>query len=238
MLRFIIEESLYLSNRTLSLDDRTYEYLLSVSVDEIDLLRDLRLETAGDKFSVMQISPEHGQFMALLVKLTNAKRVLEIGTFTGYSSICIANALPEDGELICCDDSEQWTKMAKKYWHKAGLQKKIKLHLQAASITLQVLLEDSVDKPSAAGSFDFIFIDADKQNYPLYYEQSLKLLRRGGLLAVDNTLWSGSVANPENTEPATRAIRRFNEMVKNDNRVTKSLVPIGDGLTLIVKDFE
>jgi len=222
-----------LSNRTLSLDDRTYEYLLSVSVDETELLRELREETAGDKFSVMQISPEQGQLMALLVKLTGAKRVLEIGTFTGYSSICIAKALPDDGELICCDDSDEWTAMARKYWEKASLQDKIKLHLQAASITLQELLDDS-----AAGSFDFIFVDADKQNYPLYYEQSLKLLRRGGLLAVDNTLWSGSVADPENMEPGTRAIRRFNEMVKNDNRVTKSLVPIGDGLTLIVKDFE
>ncbi|MDH5386898.1 MAG: class I SAM-dependent methyltransferase [Gammaproteobacteria bacterium] len=222
-----------MSNRTLSLDDRTYEYLLSVSVDETDLLRELRAETAGDKFSVMQISPEQGQFMALLVKLTGAKRVLEIGTFTGYSSICIASALPDDGELVCCDDSDEWTSMARKYWKKAGLQDKIKLRLQAASITLQQLLDDSL-----AGTFDFIFVDADKQNYPLYYEQSLRLLRRGGLLAVDNTLWSGSVADPENMQPGTRAIRRFNEMVKNDNRVTKSLVPIGDGLTLIVKDFE
>lgn len=217
----------------MSLDDRTYEYLLSVSVDESDLLRELRAETAGDKFSVMQISPEQGQFMALLVKMTGAKRVLEIGTFTGYSSICIANALPDDGELICCDDSDEWTSMARKYWQKAGLQDKITLHLQAAAVTLQQLLDEAL-----AGTFDFIFVDADKQNYPLYYEQSLKLLRQGGLLAVDNTLWSGSVADPENTQPGTRAIRRFNEMVKNDNRVTKSLVPIGDGLTLIVKDFE
>ena len=237
-MRFIVEESLYLSNRTLSLDDRTYEYLLSVSVDETELLRELREETAGDKFSVMQISPEQGQFMALLVKLTGAKRVLEIGTFTGYSSICIANALPDDGELICCDDSDEWTSMARKYWDKAGLQNKIKLYVQAASITLQELLDDASGKSTLAGGFDFIFIDADKQNYPLYYEQSLKLLRRGGLLAVDNTLWSGSVADPDDMQPATRAIRRFNEMVKNDNRVIKSLVPIGDGLTLIVKDFE
>lgn len=232
-MRFIIEESPFLSNRTLSLDDRTYEYLLSVSVDESDLLRELRAETAGNKFSVMQISPEQGQFMALLVKLTGAKRALEIGTFTGYSSICIANALPDDGELICCDDSDEWTKMARQYWQKAGLQDKIKFYLQDASMTLQQLLDDS-----SAGTFDFIFVDADKQNYPLYYEQSLKLLRKGGLLAVDNTLWSGSVADPENMQPGTRAIRRFNDMVKNDNRVSKSLVPIGDGLTLIVKDFE
>lgn len=233
-MRSLVEESPYLSNRTLSLDDRTHAYLLSVSVDESDLLRELREQTAAEnQFSVMQISPEQGQFMHLLVKLIGARRVLEIGTFTGYSSICIASALPEDGELICCDDSEEWTQLARTYWQKAGLQERIKLHLQAASITLQQLLE-----ASAAGSFDFIFIDADKQNYPLYYEQSLKLLRRGGLLAVDNTLWSGSVADPQNNEPGTRAIRRFNELVKNDTRVTKSLVPIGDGLTLIVKDFE
>jgi len=232
--RFIVEESPFLSNRTLSLDDRTHEYLLSVSVDESELLRELREETAAEnQFAVMQISPEQGQFMALLVKLIGARRALEIGTFTGYSSICIASALPDDGELICCDNSGDWTSMARKYWQKAGLQDKIKLYLQDASITLQQLLDDS-----SAGSFDFIFIDADKQNYPLYYEQSLKLLRRGGLLAVDNTLWSGSVADPENMEPGTRAIRRFNEMVKNDTRVIKSLVPIGDGLTLIVKDFE
>jgi len=223
-----------LSNRTLSLDDRTHEYLLSVSVAESELLRELREETAAEnQFAVMQISPEQGQFMNLLLKLIGAKRALEIGTFTGYSSICIANALPDDGELICCDNSGDWTLMARKYWQKAGLQDKIKLYLQDASITLQLLLDGAF-----AGSFDFIFIDADKQNYPLYYEQSLKLLRKGGLLAIDNTLWSGSVADPENMEPGTRAIRRFNEMVKNDNRVIKSLVPIGDGLTLIVKDFE
>jgi len=223
-----------LSNRTLSLDDRTHEYLLSVSVDESALLRELRERTAAEnQYSVMQISPEQGQFMALLVKLTGAKRALEIGTFTGYSSVCIAGALPDDGELICCDQSEEWTQMAREYWQRAGLQDRIRFYLQPASITLQQLLGNG-----AQGTFDFIFIDADKQNYPLYYEQSLKLLRKGGLLAVDNTLWSGSVADPENMQPGTRAIRRFNEMVKNDKRVSISLVPIGDGLTLIVKDFE
>ena len=213
-----------MSNRTLSLDDRTYEYLLSVSVDETELLRELREETAGDKFSVMQISPEQGQFMALLVKLTGAKRVLEIGTFTGYSSICIAKALPDDGELICCDDSDEWTAMARKYWEKASLQDKIKLHLQAASITLQELLDDS-----AAGSFDFIFVEADKQNYPPYYEPSLKLLRRVGLLALNNTLRSPSVADPEAGEPGTSAIGRFPEMGKNAKRVNKSVIPLVDG---------
>lgn len=220
-----------MSNRTLSIDDRLYDYLLSVSVDEPELLSHLREETLGVEWSVMQISPEQGQFMSLLVRMVNAKRALEIGTYTGYSSICIASALPVEGELICCDDSEEWTQVARKYWKLAGLEDRIKLHVQDASKTLQLLVENEV------GTFDFIFIDADKQNYEVYYEQSLKLLRKGGLLAVDNTLWSGKVAEPENTEPGTRAIRRFNELIKNDNRVIKSLVPIGDGLTLIYKDF-
>lgn len=208
-----------------------YEYLLSVSVDESDLLARLREETLGVEWSVMQISPEQGQFMSLLVKALNVKRALEIGTYTGYSSLCIASALPDDGELICCDDSEEWTRVARKYWKLAGLEDRISLQVQAASKTLQALLEKD------AGTFDFIFIDADKQNYELYYENSLTLLRKGGLLAVDNTLWSGKVADPENSEPGTRAIRRFNEKVKDDHRVIKSLVPIGDGLTLIYKDF-
>lgn len=219
-----------MSNRTLSIDDRLYDYLLSVSVDESEILQQLREETATIEYSVMQISPEQGQFMSLLVKMIGAKRALEIGTFTGYSSICIANALNDGGTLICCDDSEEWTAMAKKYWALAGIQDRIKLELQAASITLQSLLDDG-----QAESFDFVFIDADKQNYSLYFEQSLKLLRPGGLMAVDNTLWGGLVADPENTEPATRAIRRFNELVKVDGRVEQSLVPIGDGLTLIIK---
>ena len=220
-----------MSNRTLSIDDRLYEYLLSVSVDESDLLAQLREETQGVEWSVMQISPEQGQFMSLLVRLLNAKRAIEIGTYTGYSSICIANALPDDGELICCDDSEEWTRVARKYWKLAGLEDRISLHVQDALKTLQMLVEKE------AGMFDFIFIDADKQNYELYYEQSLTLLRKGGLLAVDNTLWSGKVADPENSEPGTRAIRRFNEKIKDDDRVIKSLLPIGDGLTLIYKDF-
>lgn len=207
--------------------------MLSVSVDESELLSQLREETQAVEWSVMQISPEQGQFMSLLVRLLNAKRALEIGTYTGYSSICIANALVDGGELICCDDSDEWTSVAKKYWHLAGLEDRIKLYLQDAAKTLQKLLDDG-----GAGAFDFIFIDADKQNYELYYEQSLKLLRKGGLMAVDNTLWSGSVADPENMEPGTRAIRRFNDVIKNDTRVKQSLVPIGDGLTLIYKDFD
>jgi caffeoyl-CoA O-methyltransferase len=219
-----------LSNRTLSIDDRIYEYLCAVSINESELLQQLRKETAKLEYSVMQISPEQGQFMSLLIKLMAATRAIEIGTFTGYSSICIASAMPDNGELVCCDISPQWTDVAQKYWSLAGLENKIDLFIQPAQQTLQMLLDDGAEE-----SFDFIFIDADKQNYIMYYEMALQLLRKGGLIAVDNTLWSGAVADPENTEAGTRAIRRFNEMLKVDYRVSQSLLTIGDGLTLILK---
>ena len=219
-----------MSNRTLSIDDRIYDYLCAVSINEPELLQQLRKETAKLEYSVMQISPEQGQFMSLLIKLMAATRAIEIGTFTGYSSICIASAMPENGKLICCDISPQWTDVATKYWGLAGLENKIDLFIQPAQQTLQMLLDDGAEE-----SFDFIFIDADKQNYIMYYEMALQLLRKGGLIAVDNTLWSGAVADPENTEAGTRAIRRFNEMLKVDNRVSQSLLTIGDGLTLILK---
>jgi len=222
-----------LSNRTLSIDDRIYSYLCDVAITEPDLLFQLREETAQLEYSVMQISPEQGQFMSLLVKLMGAKRAIEIGTFTGYSSICVASAMPEDGHLTCCDISPQWTQMAEKYWALAGLEEKITLYTQPAEQTLQKLLDDGEQN-----TFDFIFIDADKQNYITYYEMALRLLRKGGLIAVDNTLWSGAVADPENVEPGTRAIRRFNDALKEDERVTHSLVPIGDGLTLILKEID
>ncbi len=219
-----------MSNRTLSIDDRVYDYLLSVSLREPALLKQLREETAGIEYSEMQIAPEQGQFMAMLVKLTGARRALEIGTFTGYSSICIAGSLPQDGELVCCDDSKEWTAMARKYWTQSGLDQRITLRLGDAGMTLQEMLDQG-----QAGAFDFIFIDADKQNYERYYEQSLNLLSPAGLIAIDNTLWSGDVADPGNNEPATRAIRRFNQALKRDDRVDISLVPIGDGLTLVRK---
>lgn len=222
-----------MSNRTLSIDDRIYDYLCDVSINESELLRQLREETAKIEYSVMQISPEQGQFMSLLIKLMGAKRAIEIGTFTGYSSICIASAMPEDGKLICCDISPQWTDIAETYWVLAELENKIDLYTQPAEQTLQMLLDDGAEK-----SFDFVFIDADKQNYLVYYEMALDLLRKGGMIAVDNTLWSGAVADPENTEAGTRAIRRFNEMLKDDDRVSQSLLTIGDGLTLILKEID
>lgn len=222
-----------MSNRTLSIDDRLYDYLCDVAVNEPALLRQLREETAQIEYSEMQISPEQGQFMTLLIKLMGAKRAIEIGTYTGYSSICVASAMPDNGKLICCDISPQWTAIAEKYWALAKLDNKIELHTQPAEKTLQRLLDEGAEK-----SFDFVFIDADKQNYIMYYEMALRLLRKGGIIAVDNTLWSGAVADPENMEPGTRAIRRFNEMVKEDNRVSKSTLTIGDGLTLILKEFD
>lgn len=223
-----------MSNRTLSIDDGIYNYLCDVSINEPELLRQLREETAQKvEYSVMQISPEQGQFMSLLIKLMGAKRALEIGTYTGYSSICVAGAMPEDGRLICCDISPQWTDIAEKYWARAGLENKIELYSQPAAQTLQMLLDDGAER-----SFDFIFIDADKQNYIMYYEMALRLLRRGGIIAVDNTLWSGAVADPDNTEPGTRAIRRFNDMIKQDDRVSQTLLTIGDGLTLILKEID
>lgn len=222
-----------MSNRTLSINDRLYTYLCDVSVNEPELLRQLREETAQLEYAVMQISPEQGQFMSLLIKLMGAKRAIEVGTFTGYSSICVASAMPENGKLICCDISPQWTDIAEKYWARANLKNKIELYNQPAEQTLQRLLDDGAEK-----TFDFIFIDADKQNYIMYYEMSLRLLRKGGIIAVDNTLWSGAVADPENSEPGTRAIRRFNEMLKQDDRVSISLLTIGDGLTLILKEFD
>lgn len=222
-----------MSNRTLSIDDRLYDYICDVAITEPELLRQLREETAQLEYSVMQISPEQGQFMSLLIKLMGAKRAIEIGTFTGYSSICVAEAMPEDGRLICCDISPQWTQVAEKYWALANLEDKISLFSQPAEQTLQKLLDDGEE-----GAYDFVFIDADKQNYIKYYETALRLIRKGGIIAVDNTLWSGAVADPENVEPGTRAIRRFNEMIKGDTRVSQSLLPIGDGLTLILKEIE
>lgn len=220
-----------MSNRTLSLDDRLYQYLLDVSVDESDLLRELREETAASvEFSVMQISPEQGQFMSLLLRLMGARRAIELGTYTGYSSICIASALPADGELICCDITEQWTDVARRYWQRAGLDSIISLQLRPALDTLQDLLEQGRD-----GEFDFVFIDADKQNYLAYYEHALRLVRPGGLIAIDNTLWSGAVADPADQEPGTRAIRRMNEMLKEDIRVHRCMLPLGDGLGLAMK---
>ena len=219
-----------MSNRTISLTDSLYDYLLSVSLREPQLLLDLREETAAMPSARMQISPEQGQFMALLVKLSGARRCLEVGVFTGYSSLSVAMALPADGRIVACDVSEKWTAVARTYWQAAGVDRKIDLRIAPALETLDALIADG-----QAGSFDLAFIDADKTNYLAYYERVLVLLRRGGLLLVDNTLWSGAVADPENSEPDTVALRHFNEVLHRDERVDLSLLPVGDGLTLARK---
>jgi predicted O-methyltransferase YrrM len=219
-----------MSRRTIQLTDSLHEYLLSVSLREPEILLRLREETARDRRARMQISPEQGQFMALLVRLIDARRCLEVGVFTGYSSLAVALSLPDDGRIVACDVNERWTSVARRYWAEARVAHKVELRLAPALETLDAMLA-----AGEAGRFDFAFIDADKENYLGYYERVLELLRRGGVLLVDNTLWSGRVADPENAESDTVALRHFNEHVHCDERVDLSVLPMGDGLTLARK---
>ncbi len=220
-----------MSPRSIELTDRVYKYLLDHSLRESPVLARLRAETETMEFAGMQIGPEQGQFMALLVELIRARRTLEIGTFTGYSALAVALALPADGCVIACDISEVFTSVGRRYWAEAGVADRIDLRLGPAVETLDALLSEG----GAAGSFDFAFIDADKINYGHYYERCLSLLRPGGLIAVDNVLWNGSVADPSKIDGDTRAIRALNEKMHRDTRVSISLVPIGDGLMLARK---
>ncbi len=219
-----------MSNQTIGLDDRLYSYLLSATLREAEVLAELRKETAEHSQARMQISPEQGQFMALLVQLMGAKKTLEIGVFTGYSALAVAMALPADGQIVACDVSEEFTAIARPYWQKANVASKIDLRIAPALDTLEALIASG-----ESGTFDFAFIDADKSNYDSYYEKSLQLIRPGGLIVVDNTLWYGRVADPEVQDNRTRQIRALNEKVRDDERVTMSLVPIGDGLLLATK---
>jgi len=219
-----------MSTRSIPLTDALYDYLLSVSLREHPLLRELRQRMAGDPLVELQIAPEQGQFMALLVRLIGARRCLELGVFTGYSSLATALALPEDGLLVACDVSEEWTAVARDYWQRAGVAHKIELRLAPALETLDALLA-----ADGAGSFDFAFVDADKPNYPAYYERLLVLLRTGGLIAFDNTLWSGKVADPSVRDDNTEALRRLNTQLHHDRRIDLSLLPLADGLTLARK---
>ena len=219
-----------MSNRTIVLNDALYEYLLSVSLREPDVLCRLREETAKMPQHNMQISPEQGQFIALLVELTGARKCLEVGTFTGYSTLSVALALPEDGQIVACDISEEFTSRAKPYWQEAGMAGKIELRLGPALETLDALIADG-----ESGAFDFAFIDADKVNYQGYFQRALDLIRRGGLILVDNVLWSGAVVDPARDDEDTEAIRAFNQARAGDPRISLSLVPIGDGLTLARK---
>ncbi len=220
-----------MANRTVTVDDRLYDYILANTLREPPLLKELREETAKLPQAMMQISAEQGQFMALLVQLIGAKRTIEVGTFTGYSALVVALALPPDGQVIACDISKEFTDLGRRFWAKAGVAGKIDLRLGPALQTLDKLLSEG-----QAAKFDFAFIDADKTNYMNYYERCLRLVRPGGLIAIDNVLWSGAVANPADSEPDTEAIRAVNRHVHHDSRVSLSLVPIGDGLTLLRKN--
>ena len=216
-----------MSNRTIQLSDELYAYAQRVGVREPELLRQLREETAKLPQSRMQISPEQGALMAMLVGLMGARRCLEVGTFTGYSALSVALALPADGRLVCCDLSREWTDVARRYWDSAGVADRVDLRIGPAIDTLDALLADG-----GADSFDFAFIDADKPSYDAYYERALRLVRRGGVIAIDNVLWSGAVIDPADETADTQAIRALNDKISSDERVDVVLVPIGDGLTL------
>lgn len=219
-----------MSVATIAMTEALYGYLLETTLREPEVLARLRRETASLPSGRMQISPEQGQLMALLVELIGAKRTLEVGVFTGYSATVVALALPAEGRIVACDVSEEWTSVARRYWKEAGVEHKIELKLRPALQTLDALLAQG-----QASSFDFAFIDADKTSYDAYYERCLALIRPGGLLAIDNTLWSGAVADARDQNESTRAIRQLNAKIAADSRVSASLVPIGDGLYLARK---
>ena len=218
-----------MSRSLLHVDDALHDYLIAQSVREHPAQRDLRAATAAHPRAGMQISPEQGQFMALLVKLTGARRALEIGVFTGYSALTVALALPDDGALLACDISDEYTRVGRPYWEQAGVAHKIDLRLAPALVTLDACLA-----AGEAGRYDFAFIDADKAGYDAYYERCLLLVRQGGLVAIDNTLWGGSVARPA-TDADTVALQQLNAKLHGDERIDLSLLPIGDGLTLARK---
>jgi predicted O-methyltransferase YrrM len=216
-----------MSNKTIGISDELAAYVVKVGTREPAVLARLREETAALPEHGMQIAPEEGAFLALLVELTEARRCIEIGTFTGYSSLAVALALPADGKIVCCDVSEEWTSVARRYWEEAGVAGKIDLRVAPAAETLDRLL--AADEQAA---FDFAFVDADKAGYDGYYERLLRLLRPGGLIAFDNTLWSGRVLDPDARDAETRALQALNSKLAGDERVTLCLLPVADGVTL------
>ena len=218
-----------MANRSF-LPESVDDYLRIVVAKESPVLQRLRAETARLPQGGMQIGADQGVLLAFLARLVGARKAIEIGTFTGYSALCVASALPPDGRLICCDVNEEWTAIARRYWALAGVADRIELRLQPAQETLAVLLRDG-----GAGSFDFAFIDADKTGYDAYYEACLSLLRRGGMIAIDNVLWGGAVADPANTTDDTKALRALNVKIRDDARVDACLVSIGDGVMLARK---
>lgn len=217
-----------MSGRNVAMTPELENYMLSTSFRDSDVQRRLRQETATMRQAGMQIGPDQGQFMGLLVRAIEAKKCLEVGVFTGYSALAVALALPNDGKIIACDVSEEYTAIGRRYWEEAGVAHKVDLRIAPALKTLDVLLHGSHD-------FDFAFIDADKVNYGAYYEAALALLRKGGLMAIDNTLWSGRVADASVTDEDTAALRALNAKVGGDERVDVSMLPMGDGLTLVRK---
>jgi O-methyltransferase len=210
--------------------DAVEQYVFEKMAGRRDVEQRLREETAQLPHGGMQIGPDQAAFMAMLVRVSGVRRALEIGTFTGYSAMAVAAALPEDGQLICCDASEEWTGIARRYWKEAGLENKIQLRLGPALETLEAL-----KKEHAAGAFDFAFIDADKPNYDAYYEFCLQLVRPGGLILLDNVLWQGKVADPKTTDEQARAMRTLNEKILNDERVEACMLTIGDGIMMVRK---
>ena len=223
-----------MSNEFLALSELLYAYIMNNSLREPDVLRRLREETlATNPHAGMAISPVQGQFMMFLLKLIGAKKTLEVGVFTGYSSICTALAIPADGQVYACDVSEEWTSVARRYWVEAGVSDKITLKLAPANETLDALLADG-----HAGTFDFAFIDADKSNYDGYYERALKLVRKGGLLVFDNMLWYGKVADLSVADEDTAALRALNAKLHGDERVFASLIAVGDGMNLAIKQCD
>jgi len=219
-----------MSANTLNLTPAVYDYFQKISIRDTEILKNLREQTHKMSMGHMQISPEQGQFMGLLIELMGAKKTLDIGVFTGYSALSVAMALPEDGKVIACDINIEWTKIAKRFWEMAGVAHKVDLRLAPALETLDKLIENG-----EAGTFDFAFIDADKANYLNYYEKSFILIKSGGLIAIDNVLWGGAVANPDVTDKNTCMIRELNEILWADKRITISMLPLGDGLTLARK---
>ncbi|MDC0148768.1 class I SAM-dependent methyltransferase [Rhodospirillales bacterium] len=219
-----------MSTHTIDIVDRLYAYMLDISLREPDVLRRLRDETAKHPMAIMQISPEQGQLMQMLVRMLDAKNCIEVGVFTGYSSLVVALALPADGRIVACDISEDYTAVGEPFWEDAGVRGKIDLRIAPATETL-----DAMITAGETGDYDFAFIDADKPGYPEYFERCLSLLRVGGVIAVDNIFMDGNAADPDTTSENAQAMRKFNAMLKDDTRVELSLIPIGDGLTLARK---
>lgn len=217
-------------NKTITFTHELYEYLLNHNLDEHPVRRELREHTAELANAELQIAAEQASLIRLLVNLISARKTLEIGVFTGYSALTVALELPEDGTIVACDVNEEWTSVARSYWERAGVADRIDLRIAPARETLDTLIAEG-----HAEEFDFAFIDADKANYPIYFEQCMTLLRPGGLIAADNTLWSGRIHDKTLTDPDTEAIRQLNREVHQDDRVVSSLVNVGDGMLLAMK---